>query len=90
MTNISEFSLTKLVNGIKNKDFTSEEVTKSFINNSKKSYKLGRMLNDYKSASETDMDTLRQDKVSITPLTLDLTNTFFWKLSLAYLLSGNL
>ena len=45
-----------------------------FINNSKKSYKLGRMLNDYKSASETDMDTLRQDKVSITPLTLDLTN----------------
>ena len=46
-----------------------------FINNSEKSYKLGRMLNDYKSIPETDMDTLRQDKVSITPLTLDLTNT---------------
>ena len=40
MANISEFSLTRLVSGIKNKDFTSEEVTKSFINNSKKSKKL--------------------------------------------------
>ena len=40
MTNISEFSLTKLASGIKKKDFTSEEVTKSFINNSKKSKKL--------------------------------------------------
>ena len=28
MANISEFSLTKLVSGIKKKDFTSEEVTK--------------------------------------------------------------
>ena len=46
-----------------------------FINNSETSYKLGRMLNDYKNTSETDMDSLRQDKVSITPLTLDLTNT---------------
>ena len=40
MTNISEFSLTKLVSGIKKKDFSSEEVTKSFIDNSKKSKKL--------------------------------------------------
>ena len=36
MANISEFSLTELASGIKKKDFTSEEVTKSFINNSKK------------------------------------------------------
>ena len=40
MSNISEFSLTKIVSGIKKKDFTSEEVTKSFINISKKSKKL--------------------------------------------------
>jgi len=40
MANISEFSLTELASGIKKKDFTSEEVTKSFINNSKKSKKL--------------------------------------------------
>ena len=40
MANISEFSLTKLVSGIKKKDFTSEEVTKSFVSNSKKSKKL--------------------------------------------------
>ena len=35
MSKISELSLTKIVNGIKKKDFTSEEVTKSFIDNSK-------------------------------------------------------
>jgi len=37
MINISGFSLAKLVSGIKKKDFTSEEVTRSFIKNSEKS-----------------------------------------------------
>ena len=46
-----------------------------FVNNSENSYKLGRMLNDYNSTPQTDMDTLKKDKVSITPLTLNLTNT---------------
>ena len=40
MSKISELSLTKIVNGIKKKDFSSEEVTKSFIDISKKSKKL--------------------------------------------------
>jgi len=40
MINISDFSLTKLVAGIKKKDFTSQEVTKSFISSSEKSKKL--------------------------------------------------
>jgi aspartyl-tRNA(Asn)/glutamyl-tRNA(Gln) amidotransferase subunit A len=40
MSNISELSLTKIINGIKKKDFTSEEVTKVFINNSQNSKKL--------------------------------------------------
>ena len=40
MSKISELSLTKIVNGIKKKDFTSEEVTKSFIDSSNKSKKL--------------------------------------------------
>jgi len=40
MANISDFTLTKLVAGIKKKDFTSEEVTRSFINSSEKSKKL--------------------------------------------------
>ena len=40
MENISDFTITKLVSGIKKKDFTSEEVTKSFIKNSEKSGKL--------------------------------------------------
>ena len=44
MTNIFELSLTKIVNGIKNKDFTSEEVTKSFINKSQKSKKSAKKL----------------------------------------------
>ena len=40
MSNISEFSLSKLVLGIKKKDFSSEEVTRSFIKNSEQSKKL--------------------------------------------------
>ena len=40
MSNISNLSLTKLVYGIKKKEFTSEEVTKNFIKNSKNSKKL--------------------------------------------------
>ncbi len=40
MLNILKLSLTEIVNGIKKKDFTSEEVTKAFIENSKKSKKL--------------------------------------------------
>ena len=43
MSNISEFSLTKIVDGIKKKDFSSEEVTKSFIEKSKNS----KALNSY-------------------------------------------
>ena len=40
MTDLSNFTLVDLVKGIKKKDFTSEEVTKSFIKNSEKSDKL--------------------------------------------------
>ena len=46
MSNISEFSLTRIVNGIKKKEFKSEEVTKSFINNSKKSKKLNTYITE--------------------------------------------
>jgi len=46
MSNISDLSLTQIVNGIKKKDFTSEEVTKSFINNSKKSKKLNTYITE--------------------------------------------
>ena len=46
MVHISEFSLTKLVSGIKKKDFTSEEVTKSFISNSEKSKKLNAYITE--------------------------------------------
>ena len=46
MANISEFSLTELTSGIKKKDFSSEEVTKSFINNSEKSKKLNAYITE--------------------------------------------
>ena len=40
MLNLSNFSLTDLVKGIKKKDFTSLEITKAFVNNSENSTKL--------------------------------------------------
>jgi broad specificity polyphosphatase/5'/3'-nucleotidase SurE len=60
------FSYTKLASQKK-----SDEI---FINNSESSYKIGRMLNSYQTMQETDMDALRKNKISLTPLTLDLTN----------------
>ena len=46
MENISDFTITKLVSGIKKKDYTSEEVTKAFINNSEKSKKLNTYITE--------------------------------------------
>jgi len=46
MSKISELSLTKIVNGIKKKDFTSEEVTKFFIDRSSKSKKLNSYITE--------------------------------------------
>ena len=40
MSDLSNFSLTDLVKGIKKKDFTSLEITKAFVNNSENSTKL--------------------------------------------------
>tara|TARA_B100001123_G_scaffold120656_1_gene140429 strand:- start:2192 stop:3649 length:1458 start_codon:yes stop_codon:yes gene_type:complete len=46
MSKISQLSLTKIVNGIKKKEFSSEEVTKSFVNNSQKSNKLNTYITE--------------------------------------------
>jgi len=46
MSNISELTLTKIVKGIKKKDFTSEEVTVSFVKNSQKSKKLNSYITE--------------------------------------------
>jgi len=46
MSNISEFSLKKIVNGIKRKDFSSEEVTKAFIEKSKNSKELNSYITE--------------------------------------------
>jgi len=65
-SNNSNFLYTKLASQKK-----SDEI---FVNNSESSYKIGRMLNSYQTTQETDMDALRKNKISLTPLTLDLTN----------------
>ena len=44
MSDLSNYTLVDLVEGIKNKDFTSEEVTKSFIKNSEVSDKLNTFI----------------------------------------------
>ena len=44
MSDFSKHTLCNLVNGIKKKDFTSEEVTKSFIHNSQKAKKLNTFI----------------------------------------------
>jgi len=46
MTNISNLSLSEIVKGIKKKDFSSEDVTKLFINNSEKSKKLNTYITE--------------------------------------------
>ena len=46
MSNITELTLTKIVNGIKKKEFSSEEVTNSFIKNSQKSKKLNTYITE--------------------------------------------
>tara|TARA_Y100000590_G_scaffold259923_1_gene291969 strand:+ start:1553 stop:3007 length:1455 start_codon:yes stop_codon:yes gene_type:complete len=46
MSNISELSLTRIVEGIKKKEFKSEEVTKTFIENSRKSKKLNAYITE--------------------------------------------
>ena len=46
MSKISQLSLTKIVNGIKKKDFTSLEVTSTFIKNSKNSKKLNSYITE--------------------------------------------
>jgi len=46
MSKISELSLTKIVSGIKKKNFSSEEVTKSFIDSSKNSKKLNTYITE--------------------------------------------
>jgi len=46
MSSISELTLTKIVKGIKKKEFTSEEVANSFIKNSQKSKKLNAYITE--------------------------------------------
>jgi len=47
MSDLTDFSLVDLVEGIKNKNFTSEEVTKSFIKNAESSDKLNTYITKY-------------------------------------------
>ena len=73
MSKISELSLTKIVSGIKKKEFTSLEVTNSFIENSKKSKKLNAYITEcfdsaIKSAKNFDKKKIFKGSLSGVPL----------------------
>ena len=73
MPDISKFSLAEIVNGIKKKDFTSEEVTKSFIDNSKNSKKLNTYITEcfddaLKSAKKFDKEKNYEGLLSGVPI----------------------
>ncbi len=42
------------------------------------SFTIGRMINDHKSSINTDLECLKKNKISITPLTLNLSNNEFF------------
>ena len=44
------------------------------LNDNNKSFKLGRMLTKNDNLSNTDLDAIKMNKISITPLSLDITN----------------
>ena len=48
-----------------------------FFNNDFSSFTIGRMVNDHKSLINTDLECLKKNKISITPLSLNLCNNEF-------------
>jgi 5'-nucleotidase len=60
------FSYTKLA--IQKK---SDEI---ILNQNNKSFKIGQMLTETNNVSNTDLETIKNNKISITPLSLDITN----------------
>ena len=82
MSNISEFSLTKIVYGIKKKDFSSEEVTKSFIEKSKNSKALNSYITecfDYALKSAKNFDKKKDTKGLLSGVPLAVKDLFCTK-----------
>ena len=48
-----------------------------FFNEDFSSFSIGRMVNDHKSLTNTDLECLQKNKISITPLSLNLSNNEF-------------
>jgi len=48
-----------------------------FFNDDFSSFSIGRMVNDHKSLTNTDLECLQKNKISITPLSLNLSNNEF-------------
>ena len=44
------------------------------LNENNKSFKIGRMLTEINNSSNTDLEAIKNNKISITPLSLDITN----------------
>ena len=49
-----------------------------FFNDDFSSFSIGRMVNDHKSLTNTDLECLQKNKISITPLSLNLSNNEFF------------
>ncbi|MDC0228335.1 5'/3'-nucleotidase SurE [Alphaproteobacteria bacterium] len=65
-SHIQKFSFTKLESQKK-----GDEI---IINENSKSFRIGRMINYNKPSFQTDLDILKDNRISITPLSLNLTN----------------
>ena len=50
-----------------------------FFDNEFSSFTIGRMVNNHRSFMNTDLECLKKNKISITPLSLNLTNNEFFK-----------
>ena len=60
------FSYTKLA--------TQKKADEIILNQNNKSFKIGQMLTETNNVSNTDLETIKNNKISITPLSLDITN----------------
>ena len=53
---------------------TQKKADEIILNQNNKSFKIGQMLTETNNVSNTDLETIKNNKISITPLSLDITN----------------
>ena len=55
-----------------------KSLMKFFFYDDFSSFTIGRMINDHRSSINTDLECLKKNKISITPLSLNLSNNEFF------------